>query len=152
MYMDMTIDGILKGLDQQVSYMRYNIIDAGICVVLVYIIVPVLSVKGYIFVVFISEIINFTLSFRRLTVVSEVRVDLFRDIVIPIGCVICSGSLKNIVFGAVTGVGKNSIAILSTVFCVISYLLLLKIFNSIEKEEIVWMKNITLRKVRNRGA
>jgi stage V sporulation protein B len=27
MYIDMTIDGMLKGLDQQVSYMKYNIIE-----------------------------------------------------------------------------------------------------------------------------
>ena len=30
MYCDMSVDGMLKGLDQQVSYMRYNIIDASI--------------------------------------------------------------------------------------------------------------------------
>lgn len=152
MYADMTIDGILKGLDQQVSYMRYNIIDAGICVIFVYILVPILSVKGYIFVVFLSEIINFSLSFRRLTIVSEVRVDLFRDIVIPIGCIICSGALKSIVFSAVTGIGKTAAAISSTVFCMIVYIVLLKLFSSIENEEIIWMKNITLKKMKNRGA
>ena len=152
MYMDMTIDGILKGLDQQMSYMRYNIIDAGICVICVYILVPMLSVKGYIFVVFLSEIINFALSFRRLTVVSEVKIDLFRDIVIPVGCVICSGALKDIVFPSVVGISNKANAVFSTFFCIIVYLILLKIFNSIEKEEINWMKNITLRKMQNRGA
>ena len=35
MYMDMSVDGMLKGLDQQMSYMKYNIIDATSCVVLV---------------------------------------------------------------------------------------------------------------------
>lgn len=152
MYMDMTIDGILKGLDQQVSYMRYNIIDAGICVICVYTLVPLLSVKGYIFVVFLSEIINFALSFRRLTVVSEVRIDLFKDIVIPVGCVICAGSFKNIVFSAVTGISNAAVAIASTFFCLTVYIVLLKIFSSIEKEEIIWIKNITLRKMKNRGA
>lgn len=152
MYMDMTIDGILKGLDQQMSYMRYNIIDAGICVVFVYILVPILSVKGYIFVVFLSEIINFALSFRRLTVVSEVRIDLFKDIVIPVGCIISSGALKDITFSAVVGISDKAYAVSSTAFCIIIYLVLLKIFDSIENEEISWIKNITLRKMQNRGA
>ena len=84
----MTIDGMLKGLDQQVSYMRYNIIDASICVIFVWLLVPVFAVKGYIIVIFMSEIINFALSFRRLTMVSEVRIDLLRDIVIPLLCII----------------------------------------------------------------
>lgn len=149
MYLDMTIDGILKGLDQQVSYMRYNIIDACICVIFVYILVPIFSVKGYIFVVFLSEIINFALSFRRLTVVSEVRVDLFRSIVIPILCITCSGVIKNIFFpGIATGSSVRIYAVVTTFFCVLLYLFLLKVFNSIEKEEIDWIKRISLLKVR----
>lgn len=150
MYIDMTIDGILKGLDQQKSYMRYNIIDASICVILVYFLVPVFSVKGYIIVVFLSEIINFALSFRRLTVVSEVRVDLFRDIVVPFGCVICTGAVKNIISPIVfTGTGDKLLAIFSVSFSVVVYLIFLKIFSSIDNEEITWAKNITVRKIKD---
>lgn len=146
MYLDMTIDGILKGLDQQKSYMRYNIIDACICVVFVYILVPVFSVKGYIFVVFLSEIINFALSFRRLTIVSEVRVDLFRDIIVPIGCVICAGTAKNIIFPADNMQSGNTFfAVCSVVFSVIIYLFLLKIFSSIDNEEILWAKKAVIK-------
>ncbi len=144
MYLDMTIDGILKGLDQQVSYMRYNIIDACICVVFVYILVPIFSVKGYIFVVFLSEIINFALSFRRLTVVSEVRVDLFKSIVTPTLCVICTGMIKSIFFENIFSDQSTRIhAVTTTFFSVLLYLLFLKIFNSIEKEEILWIRKIT---------
>lgn len=152
MYIDMTIDGILKGLNQQLSYMKYNIIDASVCVVLVYLLVPVLSVKGYIFVVFMSEIINFSLSFRRLTVVSEVRVDLFRDIVIPLLCVVCTGTIKNIIFSVATVNLSDKVLAASTTFlCVLIYMFLLKIFSSIEKEEIEWAKKITFRTIKNRG-
>lgn len=147
MYMDMTIDGILKGLDQQVSYMRYNIIDSCICVILVYLLVPVLSVKGYVFVVFISEIINFALSFRRLTIVSEVKIDLFRSIVIPLLCVVCSGMIKNIFFeGISSGVSVKIYAVSTTVFCIMIYLFFLKIFSSIENEELSWIRNTVTRK------
>ncbi|MBP3441608.1 MAG: polysaccharide biosynthesis C-terminal domain-containing protein [Clostridia bacterium] len=148
MYLDMTIDGILKGLDQQMSYMRYNIIDACICVVFVYILVPIFSVKGYIFVVFLSEIINFALSFRRLTIVSEVRVDLFKSIVTPTLCVVCTGMIKSIFFENIFSDQSVRIhAVTTTFFSVLLYLLFLKIFSSIEKEEILWIRKITsLRK------
>lgn len=52
MYTDTTVDGILKGLDQQVYSMRYNIIDSAMCVVLVLILIPKYSVKGYVAILF----------------------------------------------------------------------------------------------------
>lgn len=144
MYMDMTIDGMLKGLDQQVSYMRYNIIDASICVTMVYFLVPILSVKGYIIVVFMSEIINLFLSFRRLTVVSEVRIDLFRDIVIPILCIISAGSIKSIAFNFFpVDFGPKSDAITGIMISASVYFALLRIFSAINREEINWAKKLT---------
>lgn len=138
MYADMSVDGILKGLDQQVSYMKYNIIDASLCVVLVYFLVPALSVKGYILVIYISESINFFLSFRRLTKVSEVRLELFRDIFIPLLCVAAAGIMKNIVFALCF----STSAVAEIIFSVICYFIFLFIFRSIDKEEIRWMKRM----------
>ena len=76
MYLDMVTDGMLKGLDQQVFSMHYNIIDSLICVILVYFLLPKYSIKGYIAILYISELINFYLSFGRLTKICEIR--LFR--------------------------------------------------------------------------
>ena len=73
MYLDMITDGILKGLDQQVYSMRYNIIDSSLCVILVYFMLPKYAVKGYITILYISELINFYLSFGRLTQICEIR-------------------------------------------------------------------------------
>lgn len=74
MYLDTVTDGLLKGLDQQIYSMRYNIIDSFLCVIMVYFILPVYSVKGYIFILYASEIINFLLSFNRLISVCDIRV------------------------------------------------------------------------------
>lgn len=73
MYLDMITDGMLKGLDQQVYSMRYNIIDSSICVILVYLLLPIYAVKGYIIILYISELLNFYLSFGRLTKICEIR-------------------------------------------------------------------------------
>lgn len=73
MYLDMITDGMLKGLDQQLYSMRYNVIDSSICVALVYFILPKYAVKGYISIIYISEIINFYLSFGRLCKICEIR-------------------------------------------------------------------------------
>lgn len=73
MYMDMITDGMLKGLDQQIHSMRYNIIDAALCVIMVYTLLPIYSVKGYIFILYASEIINFYLSMSRLMKICNIR-------------------------------------------------------------------------------
>ncbi len=73
MYTDMITDGMLKGLDQQIYSMRYNIIDSALCVILVYFLLPKYSVKGYIFILYISEIINFYLSINRLIKICDIR-------------------------------------------------------------------------------
>lgn len=147
MYCDMSVDGMLKGLDQQMQYMKYNIIDAFSCVVLVYFLVPVMSVKGYIFVIFFSELLNFFLSFRRLTVVTQVEINLFHDILIPISCIFiaCTGvnHLFNIFF---LQLSTKELAIFSIIICSFVYILLLRIFKSIDSEEIKWMKNLILKR------
>lgn len=78
MYLDMITDGMLKGLDQQIYSMRYNVIDSLLCVILVYFLLPKYAVKGYIFILYASEIINFFLSFNRLISVCDIKIRCFQ--------------------------------------------------------------------------
>lgn len=66
MYMDMVIDGCLKGLGQQVWSMSFNILDALLGVVLVYTLLPIYALDGYIVILFFEETFNFSLSLWRL--------------------------------------------------------------------------------------
>lgn len=79
MYTDMVTDGMLKGLDQQVYSMRYNIIDSAMCVGLVYYLLPKFSVNGYLFILYISEIINFILSIGRLNKICDIGLRCFQE-------------------------------------------------------------------------
>ena len=147
MYMDTSVDGMLKGLDQQMSYMKYNIIDAGSCVIMVYFLVPIMGVKGYILVIYLSELINFVLSFRRLSVVSDVEINLMRSIVIPL-LSITSACL----FGDFAGriftfnLSHKSEALIFILLEVAVYISFLRIFRAIDKEETQWVKRMFLTK------
>lgn len=66
MYLDIVIDSILKGLDAQVDVMVVNIFDCLISIAFIYFLVPILGFSGYIISIFISEIIDFSLSGYRL--------------------------------------------------------------------------------------
>lgn len=66
MYLDIVIDSILKGLDAQVDVMVVNIFDCLISIAFIYFLVPILGFSGYIISIFISEVIDFSLSGYRL--------------------------------------------------------------------------------------
>ena len=66
MYLDIVIDSILKGLDAQVDVMVVNVFDCIVSIAFIYFLVPVLGFSGYIMSIFVSEIIDFTLSGYRL--------------------------------------------------------------------------------------
>ena len=66
MYLDIVIDGILKGLDAQVDVMIVNVFDCIVSIAFIYFLVPILGFNGYIISIFISEVIDFSLSGYRL--------------------------------------------------------------------------------------
>ena len=53
--------------------MRYNILDSFISTLLVYFLLPRYAVAGYIFMLYFSEMFNFSLSIHRLAKVTEVN-------------------------------------------------------------------------------
>ena len=65
-YVDIIIDNILKGLDAQANVMIINIIDLLFSTTFIIIFVPMLGIKGYILSIFISEILNLSLSLHKL--------------------------------------------------------------------------------------
>lgn len=62
MYIDNIIDNMLKGINKQVSVMICNIIDLVVTICIIFFIVPIFGMKGYIFSIYISELLNFIIS------------------------------------------------------------------------------------------
>ncbi len=86
MYTDSVTDFMLKGLNQQVYSMAFNIMDSAISVVLLYTILPCYGINGYIAVIFITEILNAFLSINRLILVTGFRIRVFGDVFVPLVC------------------------------------------------------------------
>ena len=66
MYTDMTVDGCLKGLGQQVWCMGINILDSLLGLLLVWAFLPKYALTAYISMIYITETLNFILSAQRL--------------------------------------------------------------------------------------
>lgn len=92
LYADIVVDGMLKGLAEQVSCVRYNTITSLLDVVLLYILLPRWGVKGYIFSFSLTHAINLFLSMRRLLVVTGHRV-CATDFLRPFLCLVLAVAL-----------------------------------------------------------
>lgn len=75
MYLDSIVDNILKGLNQQLSVMKCNILDLFISITCIYILLPIFGLNGYIFIIFLSEILNSGISILQLKQVTHFKFD-----------------------------------------------------------------------------
>jgi stage V sporulation protein B len=66
MYTDMSVDGCLKGLGQQVWSMGINIVDALLGLLLTWQLLPRYALAAYIGIIYATELLNFGLSAGRL--------------------------------------------------------------------------------------
>jgi stage V sporulation protein B len=96
MYLDTSVDSILKGLGQQIYHMGINIADSFLSVILVIILLPRFGIMGYVMTVYFTELINAALSIARLFSVIKIRPKLIPWVVRPLFCVIISTSATKI--------------------------------------------------------
>lgn len=82
-YLDVVVDSLLKGMDEQFNSMKYNFSDSFIRVTLVLCVLRFWGMESYVGILFFSTIFNAALSLRRLLKVTHVRLSLLRHALIP---------------------------------------------------------------------
>lgn len=97
MYIDNIVDGMLKGLNEQVAVMKCNILDLFISTGLLYILLPIMGINGYIVVLYISEILNTVISVIQLIKVSKIKIKFFKWSFFPIAGVLLSRYIIKII-------------------------------------------------------
>ena len=71
LYPDAMVDGLQKGLGQQLHLVRYNTCTNVIDVLGLWLLLPRYGIAGYLFTYCLSHLVNFFLSLRRLLIVLE---------------------------------------------------------------------------------
>lgn len=89
-YLDSIIDSILKGLNKQVSIMLCNICDLFISISFILLLLPIKGVTGYIIIIYISELFNFSVSITQLYKVTHFKFDFKNWILKPLVAVFIS--------------------------------------------------------------
>ena len=133
MYLDSIVDGILKGLDKQVSVMIINIIDLISSILLISFLLPIYGTFGYLIVIFISEILNCILSIWVLISTTKIKFKFKLWILKPTIILLISIAITNFL-------KINAIAVFPLIVNIliysIAYIVFSLIFNVISKTEI----------------
>lgn len=77
LYCDALTDAMTKGLGQQKACVRYNIITSAMDVVFLYLLLPKYGMAGYYCSFFLTHLLNFSLSLRRLLKISKVSIPFY---------------------------------------------------------------------------
>lgn len=143
MYLDSIVDGMLKGINQQVSSMGYNIIESIVGAVMIYLLLPKYAIAGYIFTIFVTRLLNFSLSLNRIIRVIKIRIN-FPLTIKALFCMFNALILSNIFFYSLSKVLKLTISSLFPQIALVSvvYYLLLRLMNCITDEDLIWFKSI----------
>ncbi len=72
LYCDALIDAMTKGLGQQNHCVRYNIVTSALDLALLYVLLPWYGMAGYFASFFVTHLLNFILSFRRLLSAAQI--------------------------------------------------------------------------------
>ncbi|MGN0550618.1 MAG: oligosaccharide flippase family protein [Acutalibacteraceae bacterium] len=139
-YMDAVVDGMLKGLNQQLHYLAYNIIDSVLRVALILFLLPHFGIRALVATMFLSSLINCTFSLSRLLKVTELRFEPIGWILKPLAasvlpCIVLDIALKCKILP------QN---VFTTVFvltaAVVLYIIIMTVTGAIKKEELSWIK------------
>lgn len=113
MYMDTTVDFMLKGLGEQFYVMKVNILDSGLGVLFSLFVIPILGIRGYILSIFFSETVNAFLSAVRLVKCAELRIHSLKHLLFPFFSGICAYTASSLLSGLITDkVGHTAASIL----------------------------------------
>lgn len=130
-YIDCVTDGCLKGLNQQLHSMLYNVLEGILNVVLLFILLPRIAITGYLIVMYVKEIFNAVLSLWRLTKITAIDKS---------PAVLISTALST--FGAYvfSAVAFPSVALVPKIaIYVCFYVSLLYILNAVTRDDIKWV-------------
>ncbi|MEE0967961.1 MAG: oligosaccharide flippase family protein [Clostridia bacterium] len=141
MYLDSVTDAMLKGLGHQVYSMNVNIIDALLSIICVIVLLPRFGMKGYVITIYITELINASLSISKLISATDLRPKILRWIFAPLISVIGASAFGRLIFGIInTPVSVTGEVVLDALVMLFIYIFLINITGALNRRDRAWLK------------
>ena len=135
MYLDTTVDNMLKGLGEHLYTMAINITDTLCSLVMVWILIPKMGIYGYITLIIISEIFNSSASIWKLVKVTKMKFKLIKWFVLPVISIIASTQILDLVRSS-----YNISTLPAILFTTVLYFIFLRTTRAVGKEEVSWLR------------
>ena len=148
MYLDTATDAMLKGLGEQNYSMKINVLDALISVILVWILVPLFGIDGYLISIYVSELFNTVFSVTRLLCVTKTPPKILKWVCQPLLCILGATYVARFVFTKIpifNGVSGFQ-SFLHCGMTALIYFAFLILTGTINREELFWSKSLLLPK------
>ena len=135
LYCDAITDAMTKGLGQQKICVRYNILTSAMDVAMLYLLLPVYGMDGYFVSFLISHLVNFLLSLRLLTKITQQPIQWYIPMLAASAALV--SVFLSMSYSSVVG------RLISFPALLFSMLYLLRV---IRREDIRWLRNLILCK------
>lgn len=136
MYLDSVSDGILKGLDQQAFSFRTAITDSTLRIILILIILPVSGLRGFIWIMYFSNLLTCALNVGRLMKVSHARLKILNEVILPLAAAFCITLLSNMLIRLIVGINNLVYLILICVISLPLYTLFIFLFGTVTADDV----------------
>ena len=123
MYLDSVSDGILKGLDQQAFSFRTAISDSTLRIILILIILPVSGLRGFIWIMYFSNLLTCALNVGRLMRVSKARLHILNEVILPLAAAFAIALLADMLLRLIPDINNLVYLILICIISLPLYLL-----------------------------
>lgn len=141
MYLDGIVDGMLKGLNEQVAVMKYNLIEAAMRVGLVYFIIPLLGFNGFMLTIYVGNIVNSMMSLNRFIKVADIKFSFSLWIIRPLISVFAAGFPVYVLFKHF--VNTEFPTVLCIVLTIAIYIIYIFMTGCVVKEDLFWLLDKT---------
>lgn len=135
MYIESMIMGLLQGLNQQMSSLKYIITDSIIRIILIFFLVPTKGLEGFIYIMIISNIYTSCSNLYKLLKVSNAKIDFKNWILKPLFSLL-SGNIVLLYFNKIFNLSTISYLIFGIIIISISYILGIFISHAIKISEL----------------
>lgn len=142
MYLDIVVDSMLNGLNQQMHTLKYNIADSMVRISMIFLLIPLWGLPGFLIAFFSSSILNSLLSTRRLVKVAKIKVSPADWIIKPVLSAGAAGSVVLLLFRILApGLAGNGFVLVAEIcFMVLLYIGFLFWTGCVTKSDILWFK------------
>ena len=136
MYLDSVSDGILKGLDQQAFSFRTAITDSSLRIILILIILPVSGLRGFIWIMYFSNLLTCALNVGRLMKVTGARLKPLNEVILPLAAAFCIALLADMLLRIFVGISNLVYLILICFISLPLYLLFIFLFGTVTADDV----------------